>query len=643
MTLFKQISLLVSLIFLLLIMATIVGDFRRSSDFLEGQLQTSAQDIATTLGISISNSTMGSDVASLEALFNSVFDSGYYTRIELTDPNGKLIHKKEQKLEIRKVPNWFISLVPLRKATGTSRIQQGWIPVGQLSITVHPGFTYASLYQNLKATLLWAVVLLLAGLALLWFLLHKLMSPLERLRQQAEAIHANQFVQQSELPTTLELRRVVETMNRMVAKVQAIFTDHQQTLVRYQDLLYTDSLTGLANRKYIVNQLEQSQSEEATNYAAMVIFKLHGLEAVRDNKGYDVADELVCLAANLLNRHCVIDVDEKCARMAEDEFAVLACTEIDTILERIQTSFDQFREKASRLSEPHRVSLTAGVTRLQIGWSVSDVLSDADFALTLASGKSPYSVTETTRTDMRLPHGKRQWRIWLEESLANNRLYLASQPVFDIDGRAVQQEVFVRLRNEDDEVIPAGMFMPMALALGFGLEIDRTVFKLLGKVVNVNTDAPVALNLTASFFNNHCYISQEFSDLLAIFEDSPAGLCMEASHTVFNQYPSMCTQVADRLRLLGHQFGIDNFDLSEPLGVLQAIRPSYIKINANTLLDLTNKDVSSAYQILRTLVKTLDIQLIAVGVGTQETYDHLRKLGVETMQGNLLAEPRDLL
>ena len=53
MTLFKQIALLVSLIFLLLIMAIIVGDFRRSSEFLEGQLQTSAQDIATTLGIKI--------------------------------------------------------------------------------------------------------------------------------------------------------------------------------------------------------------------------------------------------------------------------------------------------------------------------------------------------------------------------------------------------------------------------------------------------------------------------------------------------------------------------------------------------------------------------------------------------------------
>jgi len=642
MTMFKQIALLVSLVFLMLVIATTVGDFRRSSDFLEGQLQTTAQDMATTLGISISSSSMGTDVASLETLFNSVFDSGYYTRIEFTDPSGTLVHKKEQKLEIRKVPNWFISLVPLREATGTSRIQKGWVYIGQLSITVHPGFTYASLYHNIKVTFIWALVLFVAGLALLWFLLHKIMSPLERVREQAEAIHANQFVQQSVLPSTPELRRVVQAMNRMVQKVQGIFIDQQQTLGRYQDLLYVDSLTGLGNRKYIFSQLEQSESEDAISYVSMAMIKLHGLEALRESQGYDAGDKIIRLTAGLLTKYCVVDAEEKCARLSDDEFSVLACVETDVVIERIHAFFDRFKSNVKDFSDSYHIMLTAGVTRLPMKGSVSNVFADLDFALTQASGKSPYTIIEAARTDIHLPHGKMQWRKCLEDALADNRLYLASQQVFNIDNEVVQHEVFVRLKNEHGEVIPAGMFMPMALSLGFGLEIDRAVFKLLGHVANVNSTIPIALNLTASFFNNHYYISKEFSDLLATFEGVPGGLCLEASHAVFNQYPVMCMQVADRLRQLDHQFGIDNFDLKESLGVLQSIRPSYIKVNANTLIDLTPEDVSSAYQALRTLVKTLDIQLIAVGVGSQEMYDHLRELGVDTMQGNLLAEPQDL-
>ncbi|MBL4850857.1 MAG: diguanylate cyclase [Gammaproteobacteria bacterium] len=345
MTLFKQVALLVSLVFLLLVIVTIIGDFRRSSEFLTGQLQTTAQDMATTLGISISNSDTSSDIASLETLFNSVFDSGYYTRIQLTDSNGDVIHKKEQKLALREVPDWFISLVPLREATGTSQIQQGWMLVGQLSITVHPGFTYASLYQSLKMTILWAIALFLIGMILLWFLLHKLMAPLESIRQQADAIHTNQFIQQKKLPSTPELRRVVEAMNRMIAKVQSIFSAQQNTLSRYQDLLYVDSLTGLGNHKYIVNQLEHSLPEDTTNYASIVMIKLSGVDVLRNRKGYDVADIIICLVADLLNEHCIADADEKCARLSEYEFALLVCIEPDVVTGRIEACFDDFREK----------------------------------------------------------------------------------------------------------------------------------------------------------------------------------------------------------------------------------------------------------------------------------------------------------
>ncbi len=643
MTLFKQVALLVSLVFLLLVIVTIIGDFRRSSEFLTGQLQTTAQDMTTTLGISISNSGASSDIASLETLFNSVFDSGYYTRIQLVNSGGEVIHKKEQRLAIRNVPNWFISLIPLREATGTSHIQQGWLLVGELSITVHPGFAYVNLYKSLKATILWAIALFFTGMILLWFLLHKLMSPLESVRQQAEAIHANQFIQQKKLPSTPELRRVVEAMNRMIAKVQSIFVDQQHALSKYQDLLYVDSLTGLGNHKYIVNQLEHSLSEDATSYATIAMVKLQGVDALRDSKGYDATDSIICLVANLLSTHCIVDADEKCARLSEHEFVVLACAEPDTVIERIQACFDDFKEKFSTLSDNNQTSLVAGVTRLQMGRIASEILADTDFSLTQAAVKTPYSIVETARSDMHLPQGKMQWRACLKDALEGRRLYLVGQPVLNSKGNVVQKEVFVRLKNQHNETISAGIFMPMALALGFGLEVDRAAFKLLIDADNVGQNIPVALNLTASFFDKHCEISQEFSDLLEKFSTSPNMLCLEASHTIFNQYPSMCMQVADRLRALGHQFGIDNFDLKESLGVLQSIRPSYIKVNANMLLDLTSEDILSAYQAFRTLVKTLDIQLIAVGVSSQESYDYLLKLGIDVMQGYLLEEPKDLL
>jgi EAL domain-containing protein (putative c-di-GMP-specific phosphodiesterase class I) len=39
----------------------------------------------------------------------------------------------------------------------------------------------------------------------------------------------------------------------------------------------------------------------------------------------------------------------------------------------------------------------------------------------------------------------------------------------------------------------------------------------------------------------------------------------------------------------------------------------------------------------------MDIRLIAVGVDSQTLHDHLRELGVDTMQGNLLNEVEEFL
>jgi predicted ArsR family transcriptional regulator len=93
MTLFKQIALLVSTVFLVLLLIIVMNDLSRTGSFQQGQLRTTAQDMATTLGIAISNLPEGDDQATLEVLFNAVFDSGYYTRIELIGVDGQTIHQ----------------------------------------------------------------------------------------------------------------------------------------------------------------------------------------------------------------------------------------------------------------------------------------------------------------------------------------------------------------------------------------------------------------------------------------------------------------------------------------------------------------------------------------------------------------------
>lgn len=639
MTLFRQVALLVSLVYLLIVITTTVSDFKRSGAFVDGQLQTTAQDMATTLGIAISNSTSVSDVAAYETLFNAVFDSGYYTSIKLISPEGEVILKKSQELKIQGVPDWFFSLVSLNPATGVSEVMQGWSSLGTLELTLHPGYIYLNFYQKLISTFIWFGVWFLVGMIVLWMLLHKLLKPLNEVKKQADAIHNNQFVMQSTIPRTRELKSVVVAMNRMIEKVNAIFDDQKETLTNYQKLLYEDALTGLGNRKYFFTQLAQAQLEESSFHGNMVVIKINNLDHVRDNSGYKKADEIIETMAEILKNDAVDYANEQCARLADDEFSILIPSDEQTVVDHVNDIFVRFKSAVDISDE---VFLIAGVTSVAVGGDIGVTLANSDFALSQAAVSGAYSISEKISTDIDLPQGKMQWRTWLEECILAERFFLVGQKVIGNTDEAIHQEVFVRLRNDSNQIVSAGLFMPMANALAIGENIDREVFKLVKQLSEKNTAIPVALNLTESVFS-HADALIEFNQLLKYFQQSSSKVCIEASHAILEKYSNMCIEVAETIRQSGNVFGIDNLNLSLPLQSLQTVRPDYVKMSAKTLYDMTQGEMSPAFQALHALTRTMDIELIAVGVDSQEIFDHLKALGVTTMQGNFLSKPKEFV
>ena len=637
MTLFKQIAILVSITFFLLASIILINNIKRSGAFLQGQLQTTAQDMTTTLGIAISNLPEGDDPATLEVLFNSVFDSGYYSRIQLIDSNGKVIHQKSQSIKLDDVPDWFFQLVPLSQAEGSTIVMKGWTQLGELKLSLNPGFAYSGLYNTLISTLKWFATLLVIAIAGLWLVLHYLLQPLQLVKEQADAIHKNQFVQQTRLPKTIELKRVVEAMNRMVAKVQGVFDDQEKTLARYQQLLYNNKLTGLGNRRYMLDHLQQSLSEESSFHGCVGIIKLINFDQLRERSGYEVSDKLIKTIAELVVCSQAGFVAEKTARLSDDEFAFLLSADENSTMAFIEGVYHHFQSNEKLAEMFPDLYLVAGISTLTTGSSLGGLLSDIDYSLTQAVNEGPYSIKKNTSTELSLPQGKMQWRAWLEDIIHSKRLFLVGQLALSNNLQKVQKELFIRAHNQHNQVIPASAFMPMASSLGMALEIDQAVFRLVRENLEMDHTVPLAINLSSAFFER-AEAHEEFNQLLIDCQNKQKQLCIEASHHILLQHPVMCAQVADRVRRYGHQFGIDNLDLSQSLQILQSADFDYVKINATILRDISSNDMSAGFQALRTMTDTLDVQIIAVGVDSKQLFDDLQTLGIQVMQGNFLNE-----
>ena len=643
MTLFRQIALLISLVFIALLSAMTWNDFRHSSKFIQGQMQTAAQDMANTMGIGIASLGQGADPAVVETFFNASFDSGYLSRIELRSPEGESIFSKQQNIDIRDVPDWFIRLMPIKPATGQSQVMQNWMRLGTLTITVHPGYAYADMYSGFKAMLFWFAVISGIGLVAMWGFLHLILQPLRAVEEQAEAIQENRFIQQPSLPKTRELRRVVEAMNRMVGKVRTVFADQAESINRYHTMLYRDELTGLGNRRQLLAEIEELCQDETAQRGCLLVIHFHGLEGLAKQYGYKKTDELIVSLARLLERSVGKKARQYCARINKSELAsyipgdVGACS---IVAEQILESFREILN--ANKSEEDAAWLCAGIAEVLPESSVGSLLSTVDFALTQAKTAGEYSIFHKAESDLTLPQGKMEWRSWLEDSLAQHRFFLVAQPIHDRNGKVAHREVFVRLRNEQGHTIPAGVFMPVADALGIDFSIELEVFRMVLALRGEAASAPVSVNISSTFL-----VDAEALASLELFmrehaEASSTMLQIEASHFTLAQHPHPAEAIAERARKIGCRFGIDNLDLSLSLDLLQVLRPHFVKINARTLTDMMKEPGAPGLQALRSLTNGLDIELMAVGIETEEVHDAMLKAGVDALQGHHIGKPEKL-
>ncbi len=140
MSLSKQMIIFIASMLVIVLLGTFLLNLNNTRSFLEAQLQSHAQDTATSLGLSLSSVADPEDPSSMETMINAVFDRGYYSHITLIDVDEQLIYERANPQEIEGIPQWFIQLISIKAPDATALIQSGWIPVGTLTVQSHPGY-----------------------------------------------------------------------------------------------------------------------------------------------------------------------------------------------------------------------------------------------------------------------------------------------------------------------------------------------------------------------------------------------------------------------------------------------------------------------------------------------------------------------
>jgi len=649
MTLYRQLIIFTLCLFFLLFTGSWLAKFESTRSFLVNQLESHAQDTATSLGLSISSHVGAGDIATIDGMINAVFDRGYYESIRLTDTTNKTILERKLKVTIEDVPQWFISLVPLKPPEATANTMSGWRQTGTVHVKSHPGYAYNTLWEDAVRMTLWFVacgILVLAGGAIG---LRILLKPLFRVEQQADALCRKEYEIQERLPWTKELRSVVQAMNRMTIKVKEMFEEQVTHTESLRERAYHDTLTGLGNRRYFEGQVNAYLDlPESPKKGMILLLQINDLAALNLERGLQAGDELLKRVGDLIRDGFDQYENAVLSRLTGGDFGIFLPDALPWVAESVTSVLtNQLRQIATE-----GISLTDNVGH--VGVSVFDgsvtlprILSEADAALASARQTGPNAWSIRTIGDEETPLGQFKWKAMLENALDERRVALEAQPVVKArdHSQVLHLEIFSRIIREDGEWLSASLFMPFAERMKLVSKLDRLVLEKVTQYDRRELPAEtVAVNISAASLQDLPF-RQWLENFLMNLPPSAPRLIFEFAEYGAVQNLQILRDFRTVLEKQGHGIGLDHFGRSfSHLGYLQSLRPDYVKIDRAYTGELKEEENDARFYIssLCRVAHSIDISVIAEGVETEQQFRILKELNLDAVQGYFLERPQPL-
>jgi diguanylate cyclase (GGDEF)-like protein len=161
------------------------------------------------------------------------------------------------------------------------------------------------------------------------------------------------------------------------AAVAALALDNARARCELERLATTDELTGLANRRHFLPQLERELASAARyrSSLSLLLLDLDNFKAINDTYGHSAGDRALRLVARSLE-DC-LRAPDLVARLGGDEFAVLLP---QTGRAAAGALAERLTDAVSRLSLPCPLTLSIGLASLK-GDDATDLLEEADRVL----------------------------------------------------------------------------------------------------------------------------------------------------------------------------------------------------------------------------------------------------------------------
>ena len=205
----------------------------------------------------------------------------------------------------------------------------------------------------------------------------------------------------------------------------------------------------------------------------------------------------------------------------------------------------------------------------------------------------------------------------------------------------------LRLRDEDGSLVHPIEFIPPAERYNMMPAIDRWVLKqALGTVLGkgqVGANASIAINLSATTLADAGFLEFVLAELAAL-DLHPGALCFEITETAALASLTSVVYFMRELKARGVSFALDDFGAGlSSFAYLKTLPVDYLKIDGQFIENIVADPIDrSMVEAICRVARAAGIRTIAERVETEAVLEVLTEIGVDYVQGFLIARPAPL-
>jgi diguanylate cyclase len=495
-------------------------------------------------------------------------------------------------------------------------------------------------YQDVRNSVLaiGMVLLAIASVLAVW-LSRSATRPVEDLTKAAERLEAGDYTVDVPRTGTTELRGLASAFQAMRKAV----ADREAT-IRHQAT--HDALTGLPSRVRMADILDELLVASRAGHSTVMIclIEIQQFQSVIGSFGHAAADEILREVARRLVQY--EGKPDRVGHIGTDRFLVLlecadgaaAAPSAEALAERLRGSFD-YAGVALQLE------IRAGVVISPVdGNQAADLLPRADLALYRA--KEAGTTIGFYREGDDSSHRHRLAILGeLKNAIVSNELELHYQPKVDAKTGSVKGcEALVRWRHPQRGFISPADFIPHAERTGAIRAVTTWVLSAAMRDMKAwhesGLDIDVSVNVSPTDLADPQFADQVAA--LLSYTRAPAGrLLLEVTESGALKDLPATLRMMEQLRVLGIRFSIDDFGTGySSLSHLKRLPVDEVKIDRSFIQELESQHDDDV--IVRSTIglgHALNLKVVAEGVEGACSWEMLRRLGCDLIQGYFVSKP----